>query len=444
MAVQDEIFRIRYQAEGQAAIRNAQDEIRKLEAAAKQLAASYKGMPTHQFAAQTDALAQQLARARANLDGFQQAAKGGAGGRNLGMAALEAGRALEDLNFGLLGVINNVPQLAMALGAGAGLTGVIATLGAAALFLSRNWGTVADTLKLGIPNETISSLQRTRSELDEINAALDAIASKPRISIAEKIQAGTLKIKREDLERQLGEAQAVEDVFGGNSDREQEVAKVVSDVIRNSGMERRDITSLIARGAGGNDAGKSLLGRALQGDESAALGLSRALGADGTNTVGANLGRSLRVGLAGNPSAAEYGPDRGVMEEGLARMAAPIPEQAGAAMADAYREMQGDIAADARSAMRANGGEFGPDRGVMEAGLRDQQLRQIMATMPPGALSPRGVAEIGLESLNQTVQSAGAKDPAQNILELVGWAEKQYSAIEDVKRAVERFGGLGA
>src|SRR5690606_4717174 len=108
-------------------------------------------------------------------------------------------------------------------GGSAGLTGVVATLGAATLFLYRNWGNVANALKLGVPNDTLTSLQRAKAELDEINSRLDAIANKPRISLAEKIETGTLRIKREDLERQVAGAEAIDALFGGQSDREAEV-----------------------------------------------------------------------------------------------------------------------------------------------------------------------------------------------------------------------------
>ena len=42
-----------------------------------------------------------------------------------GRAVLELSRGLEDLQYGVGGVINNIPQLTMALGVGAGLTGII-------------------------------------------------------------------------------------------------------------------------------------------------------------------------------------------------------------------------------------------------------------------------------------------------------------------------------
>lgn len=382
MAVQDEIFRIRYQAEGENAIKRAQAELAKLEANSDKLVSSLRSGVRNQeeFAKGAEIIAQKLAKARVELAAYQRLAaqsantipvqpaapapvnrsvadvsmrrtgsdrtlmalqpgafddienKGARSTRNLGMAALEAGRALEDLNFGLIGVMNNIPQLALALGAGMGLTGVIATLGAAVLFLSRNWSTVTDVLKVGVENDTISSLERAKTELEEIDKALDAIAKKPRISIAEKIRVGTLRTQREDLQRQLDESEALDSLFGRQSDREREVGKIVSDAVANSGIERAAFGSLLTRGIEGiggveragfgrgtnpTAAARQLLANASGGDESAARTLARVLGAAGGQ--GAGLASGILGALDPSAYGSEVGPTRRELEEGRQR-----------------------------------------------------------------------------------------------------------------------------
>lgn len=78
-----------------------------------------------------------VATYKAQLDQLRTAlygAPGAAGGRGAtsgmgaGMAALEASRALEDLQYGIGGVVNNIPSLVMALGMGAGAAGAISVL----------------------------------------------------------------------------------------------------------------------------------------------------------------------------------------------------------------------------------------------------------------------------------------------------------------------------
>lgn len=55
--------------------------------------------------------------------------------RNLGGAVLEASRAFEDLQYGIRGVLNNIPGLLMQLGVRAGLTGVISAATVAVVVL---------------------------------------------------------------------------------------------------------------------------------------------------------------------------------------------------------------------------------------------------------------------------------------------------------------------
>lgn len=72
----------------------------------------------------------QLAADEQRLAATSNAAAGAK--RNLGGAALEASRAFEDAQYGIRGVLNNIPGLLMMLGAGPGLAGVV-SVGAVAL-----------------------------------------------------------------------------------------------------------------------------------------------------------------------------------------------------------------------------------------------------------------------------------------------------------------------
>lgn len=60
--------------------------------------------------------------------------------RNVGQAALEASRAFEDLQYGLGGVVNNIPSLVMSLGGTAGLTAVISLTAVGVNQLVKNFG----------------------------------------------------------------------------------------------------------------------------------------------------------------------------------------------------------------------------------------------------------------------------------------------------------------
>lgn len=63
--------------------------------------------------------------AKSTRDLAQQQNNVSKSGKNSGRAVLEASRAIEDLQFGVVGVLNNLPGLVQSLGGGAGLAGVI-------------------------------------------------------------------------------------------------------------------------------------------------------------------------------------------------------------------------------------------------------------------------------------------------------------------------------
>jgi hypothetical protein len=64
--------------------------------------------------------------------------------RNLGQAGLEASRAIEDLQYGIGGIVNNIPSLVMALGGGAGLTAAISLAAVGVNQLYKNFTSVPD------------------------------------------------------------------------------------------------------------------------------------------------------------------------------------------------------------------------------------------------------------------------------------------------------------
>lgn len=62
--------------------------------------------------------------------------------RNLGQAGLEVSRALEDLQYGFNGIVNNIPSLVMGLGATAGVAGALSLVAVSANQVIKNWGSI--------------------------------------------------------------------------------------------------------------------------------------------------------------------------------------------------------------------------------------------------------------------------------------------------------------
>jgi hypothetical protein len=94
------------------------------------------------------------------------------GGASAGGAVLEASRAFEDLQFGLRGVLNNIPSLIFALGGSAGLAGVISVVAVGASVLWEKFGGGAKKAKEETADllEIFNQLVEVYTELDQTNA----------------------------------------------------------------------------------------------------------------------------------------------------------------------------------------------------------------------------------------------------------------------------------
>jgi len=96
--------------------------------------------------------------------------------RNTGMAMLEFSRAFEDAQYGIAGVLNNIPGLLGALGLGAGLAGVASV---AAVVLAKTLGPAFDALdeKLDLSGEASDKRKEKAAELNEELAKAIKVAS---------------------------------------------------------------------------------------------------------------------------------------------------------------------------------------------------------------------------------------------------------------------------
>ena len=124
--------------------------------------------------------------------------KAGKSKRNLGRAALEASRGIADMQYGIRGVLNNIPGLILMLGGSAGLTAVISILAVGFTVLSDQLGkTTEDTEKLtdAILDET-EALQSARLETQQ-KADADAKAAVIMEELTEQIQAQKVALEDE-------------------------------------------------------------------------------------------------------------------------------------------------------------------------------------------------------------------------------------------------------
>lgn len=116
-------------------------------------------------------------------------------GRGSGLAMLEMSRAFEDAQYGISGVLNNIPGLLMALGVGAGLTGVVSAAAVGVSILAKRFGdvdpaakTATDTAKKYVDDlrKEISDLSDELSELQGTATRVAMEEQGKRIEIAAK------------------------------------------------------------------------------------------------------------------------------------------------------------------------------------------------------------------------------------------------------------------
>lgn len=134
---------------------------------------------TEEFKSAQEALANALAKTEAKASqamaplGEADLAikKVGGSSRNNGMAVLEFSRAFEDAQYGIRGVLNNIPGLLSALGAGAGLAGALSLV---AVVGSQVLGPALDALdeKFDISGEKAkAAAEKTAAYAEKIRAA---------------------------------------------------------------------------------------------------------------------------------------------------------------------------------------------------------------------------------------------------------------------------------
>lgn len=183
----------------------------------------------------TDLNAQQavLVRHATATHGVNTASVAATGGtRNFGMAVLEGSRALEDLQFGMVGVLNNVPLLLMSLGVGSGATGVVSVLAVGIHQLVRNWDDLKSAFgQGGTFDPAIDSATRLKRELEEVGKTIERLESKGGLDFWEKEELTTARTTRDRLKAGAETQAKAESLVGGMSVDQQERAAGIKQAV---------------------------------------------------------------------------------------------------------------------------------------------------------------------------------------------------------------------
>ena len=136
--------------------------------------------------------------------------RGAKGTANYGLAALEASRGLEDMQYGFGGVINNIPNLTMLLGGTGGLAAGISAVSVGAYILYQHWDDVTGLFQSRNPFPSVAgSLEDLDAALKKNNKELDDLREKSSLSNDQLERANFLIAEQTRLE---AEQEAAHDI----------------------------------------------------------------------------------------------------------------------------------------------------------------------------------------------------------------------------------------
>ncbi len=149
------------------AIDELTDDIKKQEKEIKTLTTALKAgaLSEDQFKNQAMAAGQAIATATKEMKALQGASA--MSGRGL----MQLGYAVDDIQYGFSAIVNNIPQIAMGFGAGAGLAGGIAIASVAISQLIKHWGELSDIAQSAWSGGSVDQLKKIREAAEEATEA---------------------------------------------------------------------------------------------------------------------------------------------------------------------------------------------------------------------------------------------------------------------------------
>ncbi len=131
------------------------------------------------FDARSKVLAGTLSNLHGQITKINSAVKGGifgdlGGGGMRAQGLLQMGYAIDDLQYGLSAVVNNIPQVVMGLGGSAGIAGAVGIAAVAVNLLSKHWDDFFATAKDKFPElkEGLEGIEDNLKKIDGVIAKL--------------------------------------------------------------------------------------------------------------------------------------------------------------------------------------------------------------------------------------------------------------------------------
>ena len=126
-----------------------------------------------QFAATALPMGQNIANATTALHAIPVAA--GSSGRALGQLSY----AIDDIQYGFNAIVNNIPQIVLALGGGMGIAGAVGIAAVAVNQLMKHWTELIDTMTQVFSGTPVGQLEEIRAKAEEAATAFEKLSKTP-------------------------------------------------------------------------------------------------------------------------------------------------------------------------------------------------------------------------------------------------------------------------
>lgn len=157
-------------------------------------------------------LVQRMAGRTGDLGHGMDQARGSS--EKLGYSILHVAHAIQDAQYGVGAVLNNIPLVVQAFGGGAGLAGGIMIAAVAFDTLYNNWGKVEKffgTHGSGVLTPVIDSSKHLAHELSEASSQLEKMSNSTRLSLPQLEKFKELQQKISDIEAEQSERRQMEE-----------------------------------------------------------------------------------------------------------------------------------------------------------------------------------------------------------------------------------------
>ena len=192
MPDQTEAYTILLRVEGEEKLRKLAQEVENEEKQLRKLAqqAQATGQSQSAFFQQAETHAQRIAGLnRVMAETEKEMQRAGVGARGAGQAMMSLGYAIDDAQYGMKGLANNIAPLLTSLGAGAGLAGTVAIVSIAATQLYERWDDIARLMGAG---GTETEAQR----MEKLEKATSRTADETAVLVKHKRELAAVEAQR--------------------------------------------------------------------------------------------------------------------------------------------------------------------------------------------------------------------------------------------------------